>query len=87
MSAREKIARWLAPDLARRADERDKYVEAFEEASRYDAKEADVFRYAMIDLHGRSFGPKVPKRPIDPAIAATIDAGHAAIRALGGAEG
>jgi hypothetical protein len=82
---REGLARWLSPDLATRADERDRYaadldryVTAFREAAAYDAIEHKIYVEQMRKVYGTSIGRNVPQRPIDPAMAATLKAGKQA---------
>lgn len=85
----EKLARWLSPELAAKADRLAYVEEVLREAAQYDAKQEQIFREQMTAIERLHYaygvipnGPSYKrgiKRPIDPAIAAMLKAGRAAL--------
>lgn len=81
MNIREKIARFISPSLAKRADEGDNHAARLAKAVQFDAIEYENYKAQMAEVFGFSKGSfgfiakKVPRRPVDPMVRALLHTG------------
>ncbi|MFS2326646.1 hypothetical protein U2P60_14720 [Brucella sp. H1_1004] len=81
MNLREKVARFISPELANRADAADNHEARIEEAVKFDAKEYEIYKSEMENVSKFLGSPlwynrkRVPRRPVDPMMRASLFAG------------